>query len=196
MDSASLMPVMEGQSGGHPPKRATLGERYVEALVFWTLLTVGMAAFSLGLLVPMWEDYSAALIREQQMNVALETLQGQVEQTRAISEAVKTDPLVNEELALSELNYRRAGQTRMAVQAKSDVELDEPLNTPDDQSCLEPPSPTSRTTGWLAQLRARVPQNFWRMVCQDQTMRTLMMILGGGLVVLSLFIFSRRRAAA
>jgi len=99
---------VKGQGGeGRGP---AVGEMpAAHTVMFWFLLLLAFSVFAPCVLLPVWVRYAELYRQEQVMAARVAAIEATRERQLRTIEALRTDPAVNERVALRELRYSRPG---------------------------------------------------------------------------------------
>jgi len=193
-----------GEAGGanEPgPEPVPLGH----ILMFWTLLAMGFATLAPCVLLPVWNDLQRWLQAEQTLTTTVAALQADLARGRRIMDALRTDPAVNERLAMRELGYERPdveivdldppGMRIESIRPRSQGPV--PLAAPGRGACGPaqadpiPPQPAPPFAGLAAWLERWLPDWPWSaLFCQSRT-RYVMLAMSLGLIAGAFILYSR-----
>lgn len=148
-------------------------------ILFWVLASLAFAVFAPCVLVPIWMEteqlHERVATVGQHLNAQREILDNTNRQIAALAE----DPLVNERLVRRELNYRSDDEQliRWSPEQLSATRIPRAvLPFAETDSSLSPRPP------WMESLVRWLPNWPWKKLFGQQHIRTLLMIMSGGLL--------------
>lgn len=178
-----------GVSGKKAGRAAPLEPPVGHAMMFWVLLLLGFATFAPCVLLPAWVRYEEMYQQEQVMTARVDALKKEkVRQERTIG-ALRTDPAVNERVAVRELRYKRPGERmeNVTIEAGHDESLDiiEPIHV---NVVIHEPQPPA-LAAWLNRFLPELPLR--EVFCASPS-REVSLSMSIGMMVLAFWLYSPR----
>jgi hypothetical protein len=160
-------PLLQGWMGGvmdretkpvagedQPAEEGVVEVPASHAVMFWFLLLLAFSVFAPCVLLPAWMRYGEIARQEQVMTARVGAMKSAQEQQMRTIQALRTDPAVNERVALRELRYRRPGEAMVAVEGnggkEETLQAVEPIKVEVAVKSPEPPEPIARLSRHVA----------------------------------------------
>jgi len=89
------------------------------ALMFWWLTGMGLLTVALASLIPAWAEYSQARQVKDQLHQEVEALRQRIALNAAFIRSYMSDPEALEQLAITDLRYRRPQEQPLPAPARS-----------------------------------------------------------------------------
>jgi hypothetical protein len=158
-------------------------------IMFWVLTTLAFAVFAPCVLVPIWIEVEQAAQYEAGMAQAVSDLDAQAQRNETRIQALLADPLVNERIARRELNYLPVGEQVTRWSADELAGTHASIPEPDFGGKT---AESEQTPNWAKSMLRWLPAWPWREMFANQTNRSLLLMMAGGLIGTAFLLYGRK----
>lgn len=160
-------------------------------IMFWVLTGLALAIFVPCTLVPVVLEGEKLAAHARLLEEQVAGLEARYERSRAMAEALASDPLVNERIARRELNYQPDDERtiRWSVQDLAAIQatIPQPPALPSPEPAPALPEPAR--AGWIEALRTWLPAWPYRDLFASDPQRSILLLMAGGLLLAAFLLY-------
>lgn len=164
-------------------------------IMFVLLVLMAFALYGPAVLLQVLAENAAVLAEEHRLAEQVAAQQRQVDTIRELIDAFQHDPIVNERLALMDLKYQRPGEEIVPVtlEGESPFATSQPNVHFDSADLTLVPAEWPR---WSRDAESWARQNHLTRLYISPTVRVVLLLMAGGLLVAAFVLYPPRSAAA
>jgi hypothetical protein len=168
---------------------------FQHTVLFWLSISAAGMMFLPCVLLPVYLDYGSWRSYRAEVEARVQSLTAAAQRNKQITDALRTDPGVNERVLARDLGYVRPEEEVVSVYAASrDVRWRIPAGVLAAGTAEPSRESRVRLRRWEAQIEQHLPRSGWVTVFVEGSSRELLLVLSGALAVTALVCFPPRRS--
>ncbi len=161
--------------------------------MFSILSLLAFGVFAPTVLLPLLHEHTVLLSEEHRLEKSVADLEREFQRRLELLDAFENDALMNERLALLDLNYRRPNEEVMPVFPASEAAMSKQPNKAESTSRLDLPD---HWPAWSHRAEARASGHGLISLFISRALRPLLLMMAGGLIVAAFVLFAPRPTQA